>query len=508
MLAMSAQICLTLSSPTIAQNLEILERCRAFVDIAELRADFLDASEYPYIRSFPEKAGLPCILTVRRKAEGGNFAGGEGARTVVFARGLAFADADPSRNFAYVDLEEDFEVSSIEEVVRGFGIRIIRSLHNMTGAETNLAAKLKAIRRSGDEIAKIAFMPQSLADVAELFREAKSLREEDFVLIARGHFGFPARVLAAVIGSKIAYCSAPADAPSPHSNGGADGNAMAALDQIDPATLCNVYNFRSITPETEIYGIAGYPLEATSSPAIYNAGFKALGKNAVYIPIRAERIAEVMDFAAVAGIKGLSVTHPFKENAATFVDELSPEAAKIGAVNSAIKSGGAWRGFNTDISGFTRAILEFLGRKDLRRVNTAIIGAGGAARAIALAVKRLKGRACIFNRTAEKAKALALQHGFKWAPLERSSTSLLARHSDLIIQATSAGMLPDADNDPLFFYNFNGREAVYDIICAPEKTKMLKRAEAAGCKVSGGFAMLKYQAYDQFKLFTGESYAE
>ena len=185
---------------------------------------------------------------------------------------------------------------------------------------------------------------------------------------------------------------------------------------------------------------------------------------------------------------------------------VSPEAAEIGAVNTVVRRDGELHGFNTDITGFTRAILEFLGRRDLRRMNTAIIGSGGAARAVALAVKRLKGRACIFNRTEEKAKLLAQAHGFKWAPLERGSAQVLSRYSDLIIQTTSIGMMPDAEADPLFFYNFSGHEAVCDIIYAPKKTKMLRRAEAAGCKVCNGLAMLQYQAYDQFRLFTGEEY--
>ena len=503
---MSTLICLTLTAPTIGQDLEILDRYREFVDIAELRADFLDTSEYPHIRAFPEKAQLPCILTVRRESDGGRFEGGEGSRTVLFARGLAFADPDPRRNFSYVDLEEDFQISSIEEVARAFGIKVVRSMHNMTGAETNLAARLKGMMRSGDEIAKIAFMPQSLADVTALFREAKDLQGEEFTLIAMGPLGLPTRVLAPVIGSSIAYCSIPADDPTLYPAGAAEGAGTGALGQIDPVTLCNVYNFRSINPSTQIYGIAGYPLGATLSPAIHNAGFKAHGKDAVYIPIRAKRVSDVMDFAAVMRVKGLSVTHPFKQSVMTFVDKVSPEAEEIGAVNTVVRRGGEWHGFNSDISGFTRAILEFLGRRDLRRVNTAIIGAGGAARAIALAVRRLKGRACIFNRTEEKAKLLAQEHGFKWAPLDRGSVQLLSRYSDLIIQTTSAGMLPNMDEDPIFFYNFSGHEAVCDIIYAPPKTKMLRRAEAAGCKTCNGLAMLQYQAYDQFELFTGEAY--
>ncbi len=497
---MSSKICLTLTYPTIRQNLEALERFRSYVDIAELRADFLEAGEYPYIRSFPGLAGLPCILTVRRKSDGGNFTGGEGARAVVFAHGLAFADTDPKNNFAYIDLEDDFQVSSIEEVARGFGIKIIRSLHNMTGMEKDIAAKMREMRRGKDEMVKIAVMPESLADVTALFKAAKLCRGEEFTLIGMGRFGLPTRALASVMGSQIAYCSVPADSLA--------SSQAGAIGQIDVVALNEVYNFRDIAPDADIYGVAGYPLEATSSPVVHNAGFREHKKNAIFIPIRAETFSEVMDFAEELGVKGLAVTHPFKEEALSFIGKASAEVEEIGAANTLAKRDGAWHGFNTDVSGFSRAILEFAGKKDLSGMNTAIIGAGGAARAIALAVRRLKGRACVFNRTAEKARALALQHGFEWAALDSSNASLLAGYSDLIIQTTSAGMLPETEKDPLAFYSFSGREAVFDIIYTPEKTKMLLRAEEAGCKVSGGFSMLKYQAHDQFKLFTGEDYAK
>lgn len=498
---MSTKLCLTLTAPTIRQNLEIVERYRKFIDIAELRADYLDPSEYPYIRVFPEMAGLPCILTVRRQTDGGNFAGGESARTVLFARGLAFADTDPRKNFSYVDLEQDFQISSIEEVVRGFGIKIIRSLHNMDGVETNLAATIRQLRRGKDEIAKIAFMAKHLSDVTRLFREAKACRDEEYTLIAMGPFGLPSRILAPLLGSCIAYCSVPDNDPT--LTGMRRPNVIG---QIDPVTLNEIYNFRMLEPDTEIFGITGYPMEATSSPEIHNRGYAAHKRNAVYIPVRSETIEEALEFAGELGIRGLSVTHPFKEKVLPELAEISAETAEIGACNTILRRSDGWAGYNTDISGFTRAILEFTGEKDLRHKNVAIIGAGGAAKAIALAVRRLRGKACVFNRTEKKAKELAHLHHFKWAPLERASLPLLKKYSDLIIQTTNVGMTPDTGKDPLDFYSFSGHEAVYDIIYAPWKTKLLQRAEAAGCRICNGFTMLRDQAYDQYQLFTGEPY--
>jgi 3-dehydroquinate dehydratase/shikimate dehydrogenase len=85
---------------------------------------------------------------------------------------------------------------------------------------------------------------------------------------------------------------------------------------------------------------------------------------------------------------------------------------------------------------------------------------------------------------------------------------MLESWSDIIIQTTNVGMSPDTDGDPLDFYSFSGREAVYDIIYHPEKTKMLKRAEKAGCRICNGYSMLKNQAWLQYKLFTGEEYED
>ena len=505
---MSTKICLTLTAPTLRQNLEILERYRKYIDIVELRADWLSANEYPYIRSFPKLAGLPCILTIRRESDGGNFSGGEGSRTVLFARGLAFADTDPCKNFAYVDLEEDFQISSIEEVVRGFNIKIIRSLHNMRNPVTNLESLIHNLRKGKDEIAKIAFMPKTLSDVTSIFRAAKSCRNEEFTMIAMGPLGIPTRILAPFLGSQIAYCSIPEDDPTLYPDQTESAGRRNIIGQLDPVTLNEVYNFRNIDRDTEIFGIAGYPLEATSSPLIHNKGYRKQGRNAVYIPIRAETIEEIFDFADEIGIKGMSVTHPFKEKVLSNLVEISAETGEIGASNTVLKYNNEWKGFNTDISGFTKALQEFLDMKDLRHMKVAIIGAGGVSRAITLAVKRLKGKACIFNRTPEKAKALAETFGFQWAPLEKASLPKLEKYSDLIIQTTSAGMLPDTGKDPIDFYTFTGSEAVYDAIYVPEKTKMLRRAEQAGCRVCNGWTMLKYQAYDQYRLFTGENYEE
>ena len=111
----SPKVCLTLTAPTIEEDLELLNRYRNKIDIAELRVDHLLPDERLHVRKFPGLAGLPCILTIRRQIDGGQFVEGEAARTILFARALSFAEEDKTKNFEYVDFEEDFQEEDYEE---------------------------------------------------------------------------------------------------------------------------------------------------------------------------------------------------------------------------------------------------------------------------------------------------------------------------------------------------------------------------------------------------------
>ncbi len=498
---MTPKICLCLTGSTIEEDLAILDKYRNWIDIAELRVDHLSKDERLQIRKFPALAGLPCILTIRRTIDGGNFSEGEAARTLLFARGLAFADQDSRKNFAYVDFEEDFQVPSLQDAAFAFGTRIIRSYHDMQNPVVNIAERMKKMRITGYEIPKIACMPHFLTDVQVMFHEARSLSGFEHILCAMGPYGLSTRVLAERLGSFLTYTS-PAET----------AQKLSELGHIDPVQLNEVYNFRGIDAKTKIWGITGYPLTITQSPQLHNAGYRKHGMNSVYIPIRAEHISEALDFACELDITGLSVTIPHKEKVLEELQTVSASVGEIGSCNTIIRTNEGWRGFNTDAGGLTEALKEFLNVENLRHKKVSIIGAGGAARAAAYAVRQMRGSACIFNRTVSRARFLAEEYNFKWAPLDESSISKLERYSDLIIQTTSVGMgredLPSEENDPLFFYNFHGHEAVYDIIYSPAMTPLLTRAKEAGCLISNGLSMLQYQGYMQFKIFTGVDYDE
>lgn len=493
------RICLTLTGSTLKEDAETAARYRPLIDMVELRADYLTEDEQLYIRRFPSMVDVPCVLTIRRKTDGGRYDKGETARAVLFAKALAFADADKRNNFAFVDFEEDFRVSSLEDATLAFETRIIRSLHKMNAAEVNLVEKLASLRFSGYEIPKIAFMPRTLDDVTRVFETAKTLGGRDRILLAMGPLGAATRILGAKLNNFLTYTSAPETLRN-----------TSDIAHIDVETLSKLYRIRSIDDETKIFGITGWPLSGTSSPEIHNTAYAKRGINAVYIPFPAEDFNSAMKFAEAVGLGGFSVTVPHKESALTRADFLDDTASGIGAVNTMVKMGSRWHAYNTDADGLRRSLLEFLDVKSLRRMKVSIIGAGGAAKSAAYAVNRAGGAACVFNRTLPRAKALASRYGFRYAPLGSESIPLIQKYSDIIIQATSKGMhekgKSSPKNDPLYFYDFTGKEILFDVIYMPAVTPVMARAEQAGCRVSNGYNMLLYQAYKQFELFTGVKY--
>jgi 3-dehydroquinate dehydratase/shikimate dehydrogenase len=486
-----AKICLCLTGKTLARDLEILEKYRKYTDIAELRADCLDPDERFQLRRFPEMAGLPVILTIRRSMDGGAYVGGEGSRITLLSKGLAFADADRRRNFAYVDLEEDLYIPSLVEAARTFGTRIIRSWHNLHGVDADLPAKLLRLRRTGEEIVKAAVTPQSLEDVIRVYRAARETAGMEKILLCMGEFGVNTRILAEFLGSLVSYTSPKNEPDLP----------QAAPGQLDPRELAELYRFKEINSQTRIFGVTGYPLKFSGSPRFFNALFGIENTNAVYVPFPADSVTSLLRLAEDLGVSGLSVTVPYKEEVLSCLSSQSDKVSSIGACNTLVNKPDGWRGFNTDALGFSDSLLQFIGRKNLRGMKITIVGAGGAARAVAFEVHRLKGKALVINRSPVRARELAVRYGFAWSALDSKGIEAMDKYANIIIQTTSAGMEPKVNADPLALYQFTGRELVMDLIYKPEKTRCLLRAEEAGCKILNGHDMLMRQARYQYECF-------
>jgi len=494
-----AKICLCLTAKTIQRNLEILNKYGKYADIAELRVDCLDDDDRLYIRRFPELAGMPVILTIRRDIDGGYFAQGEGARVRLFANGLAYANADSRYNFAYVDIEDDFDVPSLEEAARTFGTRIIRSYHNVNSIIENIPEKLKSMKRAGDEILKIALKVNSTNDVMRVFNASSALTGQDKIFICMGHYGIYSRILAERFGSFLTYSSALSEDESP----GAPG-------QMDVRELAELYQFKKITKNTKVYGVVGYPLKASVSPWFFNNIFKMENTDAVYIPFPVDSIGNFLTLAKELDVQGLSITVPYKEAVLEELADISAAVQSIGACNTIYRDGNEWHGENTDCTGFSSSLLDFLELKNLKSKKITVIGAGGVARSVASEICRLGGKALILNRTVHKARSLASQYNFRWGGLDNHGTELMSKYCDIIIQTSSVGMEGYAEStgndsplDPLELYTFTGKEKVMDLIYTPALTPFLKRASQAGCRIINGYDMVIRQACMQYVNFFG-----
>ena len=472
-------ICLTLTARTLAEDIDLARRYASLVDLVELRADCLDAAEIPSIGTFPAAVPMPSLLTVRRQADGGAFTGAESEREALFA-------AVPA--FAYVDFESDFDSPAATRAARAAGVRIIRSRHVFAPVSGALAAEADAQCRAADEIPKIAYRPGTLADVAALFRTARALPPRDRIFCAMGSLGTVTRVLAGRALSFLTYVS-PKELLA----------NTAGIGHLDPQRLRDVYRFRTITDKTALCGVTGWPLAVTSSPEVHRAFYDRDGLDAVLVPLPAEDVTDAIACAETLGLRGLAVTIPHKEALLAHLDEADEAVQSIGAANTVVWRDGRRCGYNTDAAGFTKALTNFLGRPDLCGLSVAILGAGGAARAIAYAIWKLGGEGCVHARDDARAEAVAKPYGFGAATLADLGQD---RRPDLIVQCTSVGHgASDPSADPIPGYAFDGHEAVYDLVYQPAVTPVLARARAAGCRIESGMTMLRAQAEIQHRLW-------
>jgi len=258
----------------------------------------------------------------------------------------------------------------------------------------------------------------------------------------------------------------------------------------------------------KIYGVLGYPVKHSLSPSMHNAAFKALKIDAEYrfFEVAPSDLNKFFDALMEKGICGLNVTVPYKERVISFLSSLSEEAKLIGAVNTIKISGKGLEGFNTDGEGFLKHLKEDL-KFDPAGKNIAVIGAGGAAKAVSVYLSRTRpARISIYDIDTQKAKNLVhhLKENFSIPKINAAESveGLDIRHCELLINATPVGM---KESDPCIVNEglITDKILVYDLIYNPKETKLLKLAREKGARVSNGLGMLLYQGMVSFEFWTG-----
>jgi 3-dehydroquinate dehydratase/shikimate dehydrogenase len=458
-------LCVTVTADTTAE----LRRRRDAVEDADLIELRLDTVRDPTAAGALAGRSRPVIVTCRPAWEGGQFAGAEDERLAIL--GDAFA-----LGAEFVDVE--WRAAHAPLVERERGRRIVLSAHHYGGLPRDLEAQVRAMRATGAEVVKVAVQTHRLSDCLPLLElGAASGRTSGLVLIGMGERGLATRVLAGRFGSRWTYAG-----------------SLESVGQATAAELLTRYAFRSIDDGTDLYGIVGSPVSHSVSPAMHNAAFRAAHVDAVYLPMPAADADDFVRFAQGLGVRGASVTIPFKVALFDRADEVHPVGRRIGAINTLRMTDGRWMAGNTDASGFVAPLRD---RVPLDGVRASILGAGGSARAVAVALGSSGARVTVHARDRARAADVAMLVGGetgRWPPPRGTW--------DLLVNCTPIGMYPDVEASPIPIEALGGG-TVYDLVYNPPVTKLLSDAAAAGCGTINGLEMLVAQAAEQFEWWTG-----
>jgi 3-dehydroquinate dehydratase/shikimate dehydrogenase len=466
----------------------------AGADIVEMRLDTVDR---PDVAAALEGRRCPVIVTCRAAWEKGFFEGTEEERRRIleqaFALGAEFVDVEARAGFA----------GELIAARRGRGVVV--SSHVYGECPADLASRWDELNGVGAEVAKLAVEAQSLGDTAKVMALGRAGKDEQggpgHVLIAMGDQGLASRVLSTRIGNRWTYA----------------GDNVAP-GQVSARRMLDEFRFHDLRPGTAVYGVVGNPVMHSLSPVMHNAGFRHFGIDAVYLPLLAQDAADFVEFAKAIGLSGASITAPFKVHLMDAADELEPLAERVGAINTLIMRDGKWKGANTDVHGFAAPLLTRLGDLPALRqaqgrpehsggtasagrlatgLRTTILGAGGAARAVAVALNDLGAAVTVCARRPEAAREVAALANGRIGALPPPAGSW-----DVLINSTSW----DGDmaaHSPVPPATLDGR-LVYELLYVPPVTKLMADAAGAGCTTIGGLEMLVAQAEKQFEIWTGQ----
>ena len=259
---------------------------------------------------------------------------------------------------------------------------------------------------------------------------------------------------------------------------------------------------RAVTGATRVAGIIGDPIAHSASPRIHNAAYATLGMDWIYVAFRVEpgRAAEALAGAATLGIAGLNVTMPHKADAARACDELSAVAARLGAVNTVVVRDGRLVGDSTDGPGFLRALADE--GLDPCGLPLVLLGAGGAARAVAAALGDVGARVTVAARREDAAvSTAALVPGGKAVALDHVDVAI--ETADVVVNATPLGM--NEERPPFDVGRLGPGQVVVDTVYEPSETPLLAVSRARGARAINGLGMLVHQAALAFEAFTGVS---
>ncbi len=485
-----------MAATTVEELFQSAEAALAESRFLELRLDALPEpgeavrALRDFCRVHPE-AGV--LATCRRQEGGGGYKGSMEEQLHLLAD---FAEAGA----VLVDVElETLEqagaasLGTLAQALDAAGASLLASAHDFhaTGdLEGTLARLRSAGAPAGPAVYKVVSTALGLADNLHMLAFLESTAPElPIVGICMGLAGLASRVLALRAGALFTFAASAAGEPT-------------AAGQVSARALLGEYRAAELTAATRVYGVAGNPVMQSLSPALHNAGFRAAGIDAVYLPLHTTSTDDLLQFAEALPLAGLSITMPWKVDLLGALlgsgrGEVEASAAAIGAINTLTRQAdGRLVGSNTDLAAVTGPLGA---RTALLGARVLLLGAGGAARAAAFGLRACGAEVTILNRTRAAAEQLAQDTGSRLAdPAQLGGFEIL-------VQATPAGMAGYAGSPlPVELSALTGVHTVFEMVYRPLETPLTREARRLGMSVIDGLEMFLHQGARQWELWAGQ----
>jgi len=486
------RVCAVITEETTDAARAAITRAASVADLIEVRLDYLADLDFAdhtsaaldSIKTLVSATSVPVIITFRSASEGGRRQVDDDLRLRLLAAATEFA--------GYCDVE-----AAHYERLLGFSpdtSRLIVSYHDFSGTPADLDAIYDRVTSLPAAVHKIVTRAVKITDSIASFKLLARAHTDNrkLIALAMGEAGLITRVLGPAFGSFLTY-------------GSLGSGKESAPGQLSCDELINLYRVRGISRATLITGIVGSPVGHSASPAMHNRAFAELDLDFVYLPFEVEDPASFFDkFVRKAtreidwNLMGLSVTIPHKREVVSLLDEINETAGTTGAVNTVVMKGDRLIGYNTDVQG-AMGPLERV--QPLAGAHCAVLGAGGAARAVIYGLLERGARVQVFARSPERARELADSFGVSVSTIE----SLESSDAEIVINTTPIGMRGHSEgSSPVTKDSLRGRRVAYDLVYNPMETRFLADAREEGCIVISGLDMLAAQAARQFELWTGQ----
>ncbi len=470
-------ICIPIVGPTQNKSLEDIAMAEPLADFLELRLDLM--KDYD-LGALLQAATKPCIVTNRTKREGGQFAGTEEERVNILKKAM---DAGAE----YVDIE----TSTPKELLKPFlesdhKSKIILSYHNFTDTPEELEHLYKIMCEMPADVIKIVTYARDITNNLAVFKLIYRAKKDDKKIIAlcMGERGEISRILSPLLGGFLTF-------------GSLETGKESAPGQITAVKLRDIYRVGDKRDLFKIYGVIGNPISKSMGYLIHNRAFKETGSSDIYVPFLVDNVEKFFKGFSPY-FEGLSVTMPFKEDIMAVIDEVDETARKIGAVNTVVRDGEGWKGYNTDCTGAVKALEEHI---DLSGKKVLIIGAGGTAKAIGHGVREKGAKITVtYNKNKERGTQLAKELGAEVVNVQDAGEEEV----DVLINCSPVGMNPDVEATPISSRHLRKGMIVFDSVYNPPETRLIRDAKAAGCIAISGIELFINQAVGQFELWTGQ----